>query len=161
MRTARWKSWSAMSHKVARRKESESRNTNHGLYRRSVRRGCARVAPPKTAVRTAAPAVKSRFPVSRLPSIAHYCPAWLPPGHCCPRWPGICPRSLAIARHFPVFLPSRHGFPARDGPLLPATCPRSLAIAQLSYCPGARVQAPSAGNSCCETNPRPRCFPLE
>ena len=60
-------------------------------------RNLTRAAPPKTAVRAAAPAVESRVPVSRLPGIAHDCPAWLPPGHCGPRWPpklhddpGIC-----------------------------------------------------------------------
>ncbi len=34
----------------------ESRDTNHGFSGRSVRRGCASVAPPKSAARTAAPA---------------------------------------------------------------------------------------------------------
>ena len=34
----------------------ETRNTNHGFSGRSVRRGCASVAPPKSAARTAAPA---------------------------------------------------------------------------------------------------------
>ena len=36
-----------------------SRNTKHGLCGRCVRRGCARVAPPKTAAWTAAPAARS------------------------------------------------------------------------------------------------------
>ena len=49
------------------------RDTNHGLYGRSVRRGCARVAPPKTASRTAAPAAKSRLPCPELPGIARNC----------------------------------------------------------------------------------------
>ena len=37
----------------------ESRNTNHGIYRPSVPRGCARVAQPETPARTAAHAARS------------------------------------------------------------------------------------------------------
>ena len=51
------------------RPRHESRNTNHGLYGRSVRRGCARVAPPKTASRTAAarrPVTASLFTIGSL-----------------------------------------------------------------------------------------------
>ena len=51
----------------------ESRDTKHGLHGRSVRRGCARVAPPETAVRTTAPADKSLFSSSQLFTIVHYC----------------------------------------------------------------------------------------
>ncbi len=47
----------------------ESRVTNHGFFRR----GCARVAPPETAVRTTAPAGKSLFPGSPLFTIVHDC----------------------------------------------------------------------------------------
>ncbi len=43
-----------------------SRIMHHRIYRRSVRLGCERVAQPKTAVRTAVPAAKSRLPCSRL-----------------------------------------------------------------------------------------------
>ena len=42
------------------------RDTNHGLYGRSLRRGCARVAQPETAARTAAPAAKSLLPCPEL-----------------------------------------------------------------------------------------------
>ncbi len=53
----------------------ESRNTNHGLWGRSVRRGCARVAQPETAVRTTAPAAQSLFPCSLLFTIVRHCSA--------------------------------------------------------------------------------------
>ena len=85
------------------------------------------------------PAVKSRLPGSLLPTIAHYCPALLPPGCCCPPLP-------AISRHFPAFLPSGHSLPAHDGPLLPAICPRLPMMARycsLNILPGASLQAPS------------------
>ena len=49
----------------------ESRNTNHALYVRSVRRCCARVAPPGTAGRAAEPSAESML----------YCP--LLPIFCC------------------------------------------------------------------------------
>ena len=81
------------------------------------------------AARAAVPAVKSRLPGSLLPAIAHYCPVPLPPSCCCPQLP-------AIARHFPAFLPSGHGLPAHDGPLLPTSCP-------LQILPGASLHAPS------------------
>ena len=57
------------------------RDTNHGLYGRSVGRWCARVAQPKTAARTAAPAAQSMLPCSLLPTIARNCPA---PFYCLP-----------------------------------------------------------------------------
>ena len=47
----------------------ESRNTNHGLFLR----GCAREAPPETAVRTTASAGKPLFSSSPLFTIVHYC----------------------------------------------------------------------------------------
>ena len=40
----------------------ESRNTNHGIYRPSVPRGCARVAQPETPARTAAHVARSLLP---------------------------------------------------------------------------------------------------
>ena len=49
-----------------------SRIMHHRIYRRSVRLGCERVAQPKTAVRTAVPAARSRLPCSRLFAIVHY-----------------------------------------------------------------------------------------
>ena len=68
------------------------RDTNHGLYGRSVRRWCERVAPPETAARSAVPADKSRLPCAHsrgnarqsccpvtacLPGIARNCPELL------------------------------------------------------------------------------------
>ena len=92
-----------------------------------------------TAFMAAVPAVKSRLPGSLLPTIAHYCPALLPPSCCCPPSP-------AIARHFPAFLPSGHSLPAHDGPILPAICPRLPMMARycsLKILPGSSLQAPS------------------
>ena len=109
-----------------RRREGASFSQIRCRNGRLVRLGCARVAPPRTAARTAAPAIKSLIPSSLLPTIARYCPAFLPQSYCCPRLP-------VIARHFPAFLPLSHGFPAHDGPLLPAICPRWPTIAR--YCP--------------------------
>ena len=111
---------------------------------------------------------------SQLLTIAHNRQAWLPPGHGCPLFPAMARHVPAMARHVPGFSPSRHGFPALDGSLLHSIavyCCLLLFIAHYCcllltiavYCsllliisvygPGARVQAPSAGNSCCETNP--------
>ena len=84
-----------------------SRDTNHGLSGRSVRRGCARVAPPKTDTRAAVPAVKSLIPASLLPTIARYCSVFLPPSCCCPPLPTMaryCPA-------FPGFLAAQSRFP--------------------------------------------------
>ncbi len=50
-----------------------SRIMHHRIYRRSVRLGCERVAQPKTAVRTAVPAARSRLPCSRLFKIVRHC----------------------------------------------------------------------------------------
>ena len=50
-----------------------SRDTNHGPYRRAVRRGCERFAQPTAAARTAAPVAQSLFSCSLLFAIVHYC----------------------------------------------------------------------------------------
>ncbi len=63
---------------------------------RSVRRGCARVAPPKTAGRTAAPAAQSRLACARSRGNARHCAAILLPSHCFPAH--FCPLLLGIAR---------------------------------------------------------------
>ena len=58
------------------------------------------------AVRAAVPAVKSLLSDSRLPAIAHYCPALLPPSCCCLQWraiAGLSCRQAAAARNGPVF----------------------------------------------------------
>ena len=65
----------------------ETRNTNHGLYGRSLRRGCERVAQPETAARTAAPAAKSRLPCPLFPTID--CSLLLRIAQNCPELPGI------------------------------------------------------------------------
>ena len=49
-----------------------SRIMQHRIYRRSVHRGRERVAQPKTAVRTAVGAARSRLPCSRLFAIVRY-----------------------------------------------------------------------------------------
>ena len=59
---------------AARATPHETRITNHGLYGRSVGRWCARVAQPKTAAQTAAPAAQSMLPCSLLPTIARNFP---------------------------------------------------------------------------------------
>ena len=52
----------------------ETRDTKHETRITAFfRRGCARVAPPETAVRTTAPAGKSLFPGSPLFTIVHDC----------------------------------------------------------------------------------------
>ena len=47
----------------------ESRNTKLGFCSRCVRRGCPRGATPERAVRTAAPAARSRLPCPRWPAM--------------------------------------------------------------------------------------------
>ena len=94
---------------AARATPHETRDTNHGLYGRSLRRGCARVAPPKTAARTAAPASKSRLPCPLFPTID--CSLLLRIAQNCPELPGIarncsggggglsqCPRTVRRSR---------------------------------------------------------------
>ena len=73
------------------------RDTNHGLYGRSVGRWCARVAQPETAARTAAPAAQSMLPCSLLPGIARNFPApfYCLPAHDCAALWGIV-RNCAV-----------------------------------------------------------------
>ena len=53
----------------------ETRVTKQRLCGRSVCRGCARVAPPETAVRTTAPVAQSPLPYPPFPVISHHFPA--------------------------------------------------------------------------------------
>ena len=103
-----------------RRREGASFSQIRCRNGRLVRRGCERVAPPRTAARTAAPAI----PVTD--------------SQCCPRSPAIARlscRKRTIARYcaFPGFLAA---FPAHDGPLLPAFAHDGpLDCLPLSKCP--------------------------
>ena len=69
---------------------------------RSVRRGCSRVAPPKTAARTAAPAAQSLLPCSLLSTIAgigrHWSDKKILPLSKCPR---TVRRSRSASRRAP------------------------------------------------------------
>ena len=81
----------------------ESRDTKHGLYGRSVRRGCERLAQRITAARTAAPAIKSMIPSSLLPTIARYCPASFFPEQISAHRPpfSVGPTSSAVSWEIP------------------------------------------------------------
>ena len=84
------------------------RDTNHGLYGRSVRRECERVAPPKTAARTAAPADKSLLHCTRSRGIARQscCPvtaSLLTSAHYCPELLGGWGAPEQVSAHRPPF----------------------------------------------------------
>ena len=103
------------------------RDTNHGLYGRSVRRECERVAPPKTAARTAAPADKSLLHCTRSRGIARQscCPvtaSLLTSAHYCPELLGggggplsKCPRTVRRSRSASRRAPFAAQFPSPCG----------------------------------------------
>ena len=61
------------NHETRDTKHGFSRDTNHGLYRRAVRRGCDRFAQPTAAARAAAPVAQSLLSCSLLFAIVRHC----------------------------------------------------------------------------------------
>ena len=61
------------NHETRDTKHGFSLDTNHGLYRRAVRRGCDRFAQPTAAARAAAPVAQSLLSCSLLFAIVRHC----------------------------------------------------------------------------------------